>query len=407
MLKLPKEMHRQHYEVICSDYLAKLFHYLYSPAYSPVFDYRFNEAWNGYRRINRLFAHAVAKQHSDEVLLVQDTHLMLLAAQLPHVVRGGIKVPKLYFHHVPWCTPDYFAMLPEPVRKEMLAALLQFDVVGLHSNRWVASFVDCCNRFLAGCSSDGNEVRWRGRRTRILPSPAPLDAEPVRTMRQSTRTDEWIARFRLTQAGRWTLVRVDRADLWKNVLRGFLAFDALIERRPDLADQLLFLAILSPTRMWLPENRHYLHDCIDLADRINQRWTGRGVRAPIALHLEPDSAVSDRCRAFAGLHIADAVLVNSIFDGLNLVAKEAVLIGERPPVIILSENTGAYDEMADAVLGINPFDVKQTARAIERAYALPPAERVRRARRLRRMIEARTTSTWIEEQLASLPDVTK
>ena len=99
------------------------------------------------------------------------------------------------------------------------------------------------------------------------------------------------------------------------------------------------------------------------------------------------------------LRIADAVLVNPLFDGLNLVAKEAAVVSERDAVVVLSENAGAYEDLADGALGINPFDVEQTADALGRAVDMPARERRSRAATLKRAVRARTPERWVRDQL--------
>ncbi len=398
MLDLPKVVHRRHYQVVSVAYLGKLFHYLFQPAYDPCFGREFREAWQGYREVNRLFADATIRERESEVLLVQDYHLMMLAAQL----NDRLNIPKIYFHHVPWCEPDYYSILSAPFREEVLEALLQFDVVAFHTQRWACAFIRCCETFLTGSRITEETLAWRGKRVRVISAPAHLDSAATLSVASQPRTDEWVTRFQTLRDQRWTLVRVDRADLWKNALRGFLAFEEFLRLRPDLAGKVWFLAILSPSRMWLPEYRRYISDCKAVVTRVNSHWAKRVGKPVITLLLNVDVLSSDRHRALAGLRIADAVLVNSMFDGLNLVAKEAILVGEARPVVILSRNAGAHAELANGAISIDPFDVEQTAEAIERAYLMPDAERERRTMLLRDAIISQTASGWIEQQLAAL-----
>jgi trehalose 6-phosphate synthase len=401
LLDLPSELHRQHYEVASVGYLGLLFHYLFEPAYTPVFDRRFLRAWEAYREVNRLYATQALRLLEEEVVVsVQDYHLMLLVAEMHRRQQASERLPSIYFHHIPWCEPDYFAMLPESVRDEILQGLVAHDVAAFHSRRWAASFTSCCERFLPGAVCADDTVQWRDCSVRVLSSPAPLDVGRVQALLRDPRTEEWAGRFRQLQAGRWALVRVDRADLWKNVLRGFVALEALLDRRPELAERIWMLAILAPTRMWMAEYRRYLDACRTVVSRINERFTPSGSSAaPVSLLVADNPQLADRHRALAGLRIADAVLVNSIFDGLNLVAKEGVVASDPGPVLILSRNAGAYDELGSAALAINPFDVAETAAAIERAFEMPPAERAARAGELRRTVLGRRPQDWVAEQL--------
>jgi trehalose 6-phosphate synthase len=409
LLDLPEQPHRQHYEVASVGYLGLLFHYLFEPAYTPAFDHRFASAWEGYRAVNQAYAEAALARLDEDVVWVQDYHLMLLAALMRNGRRAAGATPAVYFHHVPWCEPSYFDMLPGLVRDEILEGLLAHDVVAFHSPRWAEAFMGCCERFVPGASCSGGTVQWRDRLVRVVSTPAALDTERVAALLQDPRTEELTERFRRLQAGRWTLVRADRADLWKNVLRGFAAFEALLERRPELAGRVWLLALLTPTRLWLPEYRRYLEACQAAVARINRRFTPRGSSAsPVTLEVAANPQVPDRHRALAGLRLADAVLVNSVFDGLNLVAKEGVMASAPGPVLILSRNAGAHDELSEAAIGINPFDITETAVAIERALEMTSAERAARARRLREIVLGRRPEDWASDQLAACgwPDAT-
>jgi len=240
-------------------------------------------------------------------------------------------------------------------------------------------------------------VRWEGRSVPVFAAPAAVDVAALARTARSPAADRWAARFTRLAAGRRALVRVDRADLWKNPLRGFQAFELLLEQRPDLAAEVCFLAVMTPTRTWVPEYRRYQEACERAVERINRRSGGR--RAPVSLLLARDPRLPDHHRALGALRVADAVLVNPLFDGLNLVAKEAAVVSERDAVVVLSENAGSYEDLAEGVLGINPFDVTQTADALGRALDMPARERRSRAATLKRAVRARTPEKWIREQL--------
>jgi len=396
MLDLPRETHRRHYEDACVGYLGQVF------TYELGTDVHLGESWACYRQVNRMFAHAVTATaaRAKEVLVAHDYHLMLLAAEIraasPRPLRG------LYFHHMPWCEPDYFARVPAVVCRETLTGLLTFNAVGFYCDRWAQAFLRCCERFLPHSEVTPEGVVFAGRRVSVIAEPAPLDVGVVRSIGGSSRAGEWVSRYRREQAGRWTIVRVDRVEPWKNALRGFLAFESLLERRPDLAAKLWFLAIVSPARTWRPDYRRYFAECRAVVDPVNDRWRGRAGHAPITLHADPDHTASDRHRALAGLRIADAVLVDSTYDGFNLVAEEALIVGEAAPVVVLSRNTGVYEELTDGVLGIDPFDVERTGRAMERAHGMTSRERLRRASLLRARILERSQAAWLEEQVFAL-----
>ena len=95
-------------------------------------------------------------------------------------------------------------------------------------------------------------------------------------------------------------------------------------------------------------------------------------------------------------------MVNPIFDGMNLVAKEAPVVNERDGVLILSENTGAYEELGAFALGVNPFDIEQQAEAIHHALVMPAEERRVRATQLRTVVERNSIDKWVRSQFADI-----
>lgn len=399
IVDVPNSVHRRHYQVVSVECLGRLFHYLFELAYAPSFDARFGAAWNDYRKVNELYADAVLRAPGDDPVFIEDYHLMLVARGIRRQ-RPGFARPLLYFHHVPWCAADYFGLLPKPLRAEILAGLLCHDTLGFHTQRWSKAFLDCCDRFLPGARVGEASVEWNGRLVRVVAAPAPIDVDGVARAAHSARVDWWVERMNRRVAGRWAIVRVDRVDLWKNALRGLQAFAAVLDRRPALASEVCFLAVLTSTRTWVAEYRSYLRACERAAARINARFGDSGsLRAPVELLVAGDPRLPDHDRALGGMRVADAVLVNPLFDGLNLVAKESVVVSERDAVLILSENAGAYDDLAAGALGINPFDVGQTADAIERALDMPPDERRERADILRRAVRSRTPASWVQAQL--------
>jgi trehalose 6-phosphate synthase len=403
LVALPSAVHREHYETVTNSYLARVFHYLFPVGRDPTFDARFRHAWECYRAVNEIYAAAIRAERGGEAILIEDMHLMLVAAALRRSRRAP-DVPLLYFHHVPWSAPDYFGILPSAVREEILRGVLAHDSVAFHSKRWVDAFGACCERFVPGAEYGDGQVALEGRAVPTIVAPAALDAGVLREVAARRETAAWRTRFDERRAGRKLLVRVDRADLWKNVLRGLEAYGGLLERRPDLRARVWFLAVLSPTRMWIPEYRDYLAACQRSAEAINDRFgddAGDG-RTPVTVDLPDGGTHGDRERALGALTLADAVLVNPVFDGLNLVAKEAVAAGRNDPVLVLSENAGVHDELGRHALSINPFDLEDTAAALEGALDMGAEERAGRASALRAIVDAYDPHDWLAKRLAGL-----
>src|SRR5436853_325154 len=169
-------------------------------------------------------------------------------------------------------------------------------------------------------------------------------------------------------------LRVDRADLSKNVLRGFSAFDLFLEQHPEFTERVTFIAQLMPSRTDVPQYAEYLERIEALVAVVNHRH-GTPDWMPIQLKLRDDID-----EAMAAYKHYDVLLVNAMFDGMNLVAKEGPIVNEREGVSILSENTGAHEELGEDALSVNPFDIQELADSIFAALAMDPAERRRTAR---------------------------
>jgi trehalose 6-phosphate synthase len=393
MLDIPPDVHRRFYDDACNTNIGLLLHGLVDRAYSPVYDLRLHRGWEAYREVSRAYAVKLAEQPGDWPVLVEDYHLMLIADELRKIRRRP--GPTAYFHHIVWCSPEYFEMLPQHIRYEILAGLLSFDTIGFHARLWSDAFIACCERFLPGASCEADRISWNGHEVPIVVAPAQVDVPYLQKTVSGEEAQNWRQRFRRKLDGRRALVRVDRADLMKNIIRGFMAFENLVLE--ESATDVMFLALLTQSRSHLAVNRRYMSACQREARRINQRFLAAGVDARIAVAMS--NAYNDHSRALAGLSLADAVLVNSTTDGLNLVAKEAVVASEGRSRLVLSTKTGVYEEIGQWTLGINPFDVAGTTAAI--AQALNPGEEWGEAsRQLRRAVDNNSPEAWLRTRLA-------
>ncbi len=355
-------------------------------------------AWEGYRQLNGVYGAAIRQYARGDGVLVEDAHLMLAAAAARRR-PGSPDIPLVYFHHMPWCEPEYFGVLPDAMRTEILAGLLAFDSVGFHTARWADAFASCCERFLGAARESRSRLSWRGRSVGLVVAPAAPDAKRLRARAAAPPSVAWRERLRAACRGRRAIVRVERLDPAKNLIRGLRAYELLLDRRPDLLETTCLLGVLTPVREWAPAYRRYRELAEAEGARINARFAHLGPDgAPVRLHLSPDPHAFDHHRALAGLSIAEVVLATPLYDGLNIVPLEAAVVGE--PSIVLSCNAGAHAHIADHVLSVNPFDTLATADAIEQALAEPASERCRRANALRRAVAARTPEDWVRERLA-------
>ncbi|MEV5704038.1 trehalose-6-phosphate synthase [Actinoallomurus sp. NPDC052274] len=391
-LRLPPAMVDQHYETIGVRLLLWLFHYLLDTARQP--DGRLAEAWSAYEAVNRAYADRVAALltgSAEEFVLVNDHHLFLVPEMLGRRAERRGRVA--FFQGLPWCEPDYFGVLPAYIRDRVLTSLLCADVIGFHCTRWARAFLGCCARFLPGCAVDDDGATFDGHRTRVTVAPFPLDVAMVERLRDEPATADWRARLGRDAAGRRMIVRADRIDLWKNLPRGFAAYRSLLEREPGLARDWWFCAVATPPGRPTERTRDLQRECEGLVADLDERFGAPG-RPAVSL-VYPDLATTRNC-VVAALSEADLTLVNPTFDGMNLVAKEALYLGERGR-LLLSVNAGAYEGLAEHVTPVHPFDVEATASALREAMTrgTDPAGRAA----ARRLLRDQDATDWLKRMM--------
>ena len=373
-------VHSAAYDIVCNATLWFCFHGLFDLARRPRIDHRWRAAWDAYRAVNDAFADAIAEAAPpDAVILVQDYHLALLG---PRLRERRPDVTSVWFCHTPFCWPDGLRPLPDEVARELVTGIAANHASGFHTARWAAAFEACASAF--------------GQQPTTFVAPLAADADDLAATARGPACQAAIDALRATVAGRKVLVRVDRIELSKNVLRGFHAFDDLLTRHPEWREQLVFVALLYPSREGLPEYLAYRQEVEGLARLLNDKWA-TPTWTPIVF-----DASDDFPRSVAALRLADVLLVNPIRDGLNLVAKEGILVNERSCALVLSTEAGVFDELGlEGAIGVNPFDVGATADALHEALAMSDAERGERHARLRRAAGARTPPDWLADQLTA------
>src|SRR5918995_2313861 len=372
-----------YYNVIANPALWFVQHGLWDRKHDPEQD--LSNAWDaGYAAVNRAFADAVVEEierSPDAAVLFHDYHLYLA----PALVRERRPdVPLAHFTHIPWVEHGGWSVLPDRIVRSIHAGLLAADVVGFHTERWRRAF-------LSSCRTLGLEPDERC----VTAHPISIDPEAFVELARTGPVVERERRFEATRLERMIL-RVDRTDPAKNVPRGLEAFARLLERRPDLRGRVGMLALLDPSRQEIPEY-------VEERRRIEEAAAGVDAAFPGALTLE---IADDFAASVAGYKQFDVLLVNAVMDGLNLVSKEAPTVNERAGVVALSVNAGAYEELADWVVPVEPLDVEATVDALEEALSLPEDERRARQEALRSHVREDELSRWVGGQLADLDRAT-
>jgi trehalose 6-phosphate synthase len=282
------------------------------------------------------------------------------------------------------------------MREEIYNGILANDIIGFHTRSYQRNFLQCCEDLMGYEVDFANGVVQCGdREVWVRAYPLPIDASAVQDVAARPRVREFEGEL-LRRRRDHLILRVDRADLSKNVLRGFSAFDVFLEQHPEFREKVTFIAQLMPSRTDVPEYAEYLERIEAVVAVVNHRH-GSPDWMPIQLKLRDDLE-----EAVAAYKHYDVLIVNAMFDGMNLVAKEGPMVNERGGVSILSENTGAHEELGEFALSVNPFDIQELADSIHAALTMPVPERDRRLAGLRAVVTARDPGDWIDDQLADI-----
>src|SRR5579862_4868698 len=361
------------YNIMANPMLWFIQHNLWDLSNAPDIRRNETEAFEfGYNVVNEDLARAVLEEIDGvehPVVMVHDYHLYTL----PGLIRRAR--PDAFLHHfvhIPWSQSDSWRVLPSMMREELYRGILSNDIIGFHTRSYQRNFLQCCEDLL-GLEVDHERgvVDCDGRDVWVRAYPLPIDAGAVQAVAKRQRTQDFEAEL-LRRRRDHLILRVDRADLSKNVLRGFGAFDVFLEQHPEFRERVTFIAQLMPSRTDVPEYAEYLERIEAVVAVVNHRH-GSPDWMPIQLKLRDDLE-----EAVAAYKHYDVLMVNAMFDGMNLVAKEGPMVNERAGVSVLSENTGAHEELGEYALSVNPFDIQELADSIHAALTMPEAERSRR-----------------------------
>ncbi|HVM03857.1 MAG TPA: trehalose-6-phosphate synthase [Acidimicrobiales bacterium] len=395
MVETDPEAHDRFYNVISNPLLWFVQHYLWGLSTAPDITPRETEAFHhGYVPVNEAFADAVVAEVEARdgrvVVMVQDYHFYLL----PQLVRE--RCPEVFLHHfvhIPWPQPDAWRVLPPAMREAVLLGILGNDVVAFHTEAYARNFLLGCQELL-GLEVDLKRlsVQYDDRTVRARWYPISVDAAEFEARAASPAVREHEERL-LERRRDHLILRVDRADLSKNIVRGFRAYDALLDAHPELRERVTFLALIQPSRQDVDAYVEYLERIRRVVADVNLKH-GTSDWQPIDLRLGDDLD-----RAVAAYKLFDLLVVNAIFDGMNLVAKEAVLVNEHDGVLALSENTGAHEELGAFALTLHPFDIHQQAEAFHEGLMMDRAERRERLAACVGVIRNNDIGKWLREQL--------
>ena len=421
MLDIPPDIFDRAYNRVANSTLWFLLHQLFDTPNQPRFGREFRRDWEAYLAYNEAFADALTEEAlTGEALtrgggglrvLIQDYHLCLGPRLLRDRLGGQPGHPSGeagigHFCHTPWAPPDYYRLLPDDVGRALLDGILGADRAGFHAERWATAFLDCCAAVLGadvtrtGLAGPGpgpvGQVTYRGHVTEVAVHPLGVDAPALRERARAGDVRAHAGALRRAAGDRKLIVRVDRTELSKNIVRGLAAYRELLATRPQWRGRVVHLAFAYPSRSDLAEYRAYTERVRQLALQISEEF-GTADWNPLILEVKDDYP-----RSLAACALADVLLVNPIRDGMNLVAQEGPVLSERGCALVLSREAGAAATLAADALLVNPYDVTETAEALHRALAMPDAERQRRSAALAATAAADPPARWLGDQLASL-----
>lgn len=399
-LILPEEdTYDRYYNTIANPLLWFLHHQLWDAPRAPVITREIWEAWkDGYRTINRLFAETVAESVKDAdrpvIVLPQDYHLYMFPEFLRELVGSEVIIQP--FIHIPWPGPDAWSMLPPAMRTEILESLLQADRIGFQTSKDAFNFVQTCRFYLPDAHSQGSRdtIHFRGRTVKAVAYPISIDVGQVQEVIDEPQTHLLKSQFINFLSDRKMILRVDRIEPSKNILRGLESYRNLLEMHPEHRGRIQMLALLVPSRMEVNEYQNYLQEIMAAAGMINAEFS-EAFWEPVRIIVGENYP-----RALAALQLYDVLLVNSIADGMNLVAKEGAFVNQKNGVIVLSEHVGASYELGDFTIQVSPFDIYGTAEALHEALTMPAEQRARHAGALRETVQRADVRRWFADQIA-------
>ena len=394
------EAYHKFYNIVANPLIWFIQHYLWDLPAAPEIGAAELDAWeNGYQAVNRQFADAIcAKLESQQqsgrpLVMLHDYHLYTC----PAMIRQ--RRPDAFLHqfiHIPWPQSDSWRVLPADMREAVIRGVLSNDIVAFHTQRYVRNFLDGC-RELLGLEVDHQRgaVLVDGREVQARAYPVSIDCGEFDRLAESGAVLAAEKKIEAARQGQ-LILRVDRMDLSKNIVRGFEAYGLFLQRHPEFREKVSFLALMQPSRDDIPQYARYRRRIGEVVERINREHGSEGWQ-PIDMRTQDNFPAS-----VAAYKQYDALVVNAVFDGMNLIAKEAGYVNRRNGVLILSENTGAHEELADGSISINPFDLDGQARALHRALTMPDDEKKRLAGMIKDTVRRNGIERWIDRQFADI-----
>ena len=398
----PRRVYHKYYNILCNPLLWFLQHYMWNPPYNPNVDAAVHDAWeSGYIPVNQAFANAVIAEaralEQAPIVIGHDYHLYLM----PEFVRQGVPEAVIqHFVHIPWPTPQYWHMIPDYIIRRICESLCATDLLGFQTIGDVRCFLDTVEEFVPDVTVDrtSHTVARNGRTTSVKVYPISINVEEVQRIANTPRALGYENRLS-ADTGDVTIVRIDRAEPNKNIVRGFRAYELMLTRYPELKGKVKFLAFLVPSRTHIRQYQRYMDEIQQVIQQINNNH-GTNDWQPIVPFIE-----NNYTQAIAGMKLYDVLLVNTIIEGMNLVAKEGPVVNNRYGVLVLSHSSGVYHQLADGAISVSPTDIEGTMEALHQAITMSAEDRKDRAARMLNSVCREDINHWLYQQMHDISGI--
>jgi trehalose 6-phosphate synthase len=393
-----KQIYEDYYSVISNPLLWFVQHYMWNTPYVPVIDDNTHKAWHdSYVYVNKIFAERIIEEaETDErkpLIMIQDYHLYTC----PGYIRE--KLDDIFlsqFIHIPWPQSEYFSILPEYMQEAIVKGLLSNDILGFHLKKYARNFLYTCEPYVDKVDYDKNLIWYDGRVISVKAYPISVDCGRLTENAKSNEVIQKEEIIKKIKGDCFLIYRTDRADLSKNINRGFMAYELFLQKHPEFHGKVKFLSTGMPTRQQIKEYCDYRDENYRIIDSINERYSKDGWK-PIEQVFKADYNL-----VTAAFKHYDCLLVNPIVDGMNIVAKEGPIVNENNGVLIMSNGAGSYEELRDYSIIVNAYDISQTADAMYRAIMMSQQERARLIQGLKKIVNERNVYIWMQEQFKDI-----
>ena len=398
----PRRVYHKYYNILCNPLLWFLQHYMWNPPYNPNVDAAVHDAWeSGYIPVNQAFANAVISEaqalEQAPIVIGHDYHLYLM----PEFVRKEVPEAVIqHFVHIPWPTPQYWHMIPDYIIRRICESLCATDLLGFQTIGDVRCFLDTVEEFVPDVTVDrtSHTVARNGRTTSVKVYPISINVEEVQRIANTPRALDYENRLS-ADTGDVTIVRIDRAEPNKNIVRGFRAYELMLTRYPELKGKVKFLAFLVPSRTHIRQYQRYMDEIQQVIQQINNNH-GTDDWQPIVPFIE-----NNYTQAIAGMKLYDVLLVNTIIEGMNLVAKEGPVVNNRDGVLVLSHSSGVYQQLSDGAISVSPTDIEGTMEALHQAITMSAEDRKDRAARMLNSVCREDINHWLYQQMHDISGI--